>query len=93
MNPNSSPSCPPAPQRNLDARLRTQPLWAKLRSSGLVRAHFTFYTPEDIWELEDCGVLELLYQRYNPSSQPQTREEELYLQIMSLTIWARLRCL
>ena len=93
MNHNSPPACPPAPQRNLDARLRTQPLWARLRGSGLVRAHYTFYTPDDIWELEDSDVLEVLYQRYNPSSQAQTREEELYLQIMSLTIWARLRAL
>ena len=89
-----SPACPgapKAPRRAFRAQPPVVPYWKTLRSSGRVRKKYTYYTPEDVEEIDDRETIDFLYRNYCvPSSQPQNWEEDNYILIMAAAIRSKL---
>ena len=86
MTPPQAPTkptyVPPAPK----------PLWKYLREGGRVRRKVGYYTPEDVAEIDCIEMLRHLYKIYTyPASQPQTHDEWVYFNIMSVCLLRRLR--
>ena len=63
-----------------------------LSQTGRVREKYLRFTPADVGAMmeEDIPMLEWLWERYFPASQPRSQEEEAYLSYMRESVEARL---
>ena len=63
-----------------------------LSQTGRVREKYLRFTPADVGAMmeEDIPMLEWLWERYFPASQPRSLEEETYLSYMRESVEARL---
>ena len=66
---------PNAPHKGSETQ---ESIWVQLNEQDL-RDKFLSYTPEDIMKIDCRDTLEMLYYISNPSSQPWSLAEELYL--------------
>lgn len=56
-----------------------------------IRPKYLTFTPMEVEEIEDAGMLRFLYEKYAfPASQPQNIKEEAFFQVMKETLLAHM---
>ena len=83
---------PNAPQRNRRAGRNTSeiPLWKKYRDNGEVSEAVSFYTPDDVLEIDDVETLKRLYLMYTFVDRPPSDNDGFYMRGMQLELIKRL---